>query len=365
MENLCVSLVGATGRPWTQSKRQSKLNRRVIAAASMSRQEIKRFVSKNFVSLALIGGMSIGMLEPRPGQFAQHLGLSRWATAGIFLLSGFTLQDGDINKALEAWPFALQGLISILFITPAAALLVMQIKLNPKELVTGLAIFCCAPTTLSTGVSLTQLAGANKALALALTISSNLLAVFTMPVSVSLWIGKLGIKFPASKLFRSLVQTLVLPFAIGKLLREVFCFYHPAESIDRHREEISFASALLLSSVPWMQISSSRSLLLQLDARNLIAALFLGIALHFMFLAVNMFLVSLIKTGSKEDDEASSRAVILVASQKTLPVSVAVVETLKAGEGSGLLVLPCIAAHFSQIILDSILVGLWNRGKED
>ncbi|EFJ32546.1 hypothetical protein SELMODRAFT_407511 [Selaginella moellendorffii] len=335
MENLCVSLVGATGRPWTQSKRQSKLNRRVIAAASMSRQEIKRFVSKNFVSLALIGGMSIGMLEPRPGQFAQHLGLSRWATAGIFLLSGFTLQDGDINKALEAWPFALQGLISILFITPAAALLVMQIKLNPKELVTGLAIFCCAPTTLSTGVSLTQLAGANKALALALTISSNLLAVFTMPVSVSLWIGKLGIKFPASKLFRSLVQTLVLPFAIGKLLREVFCFYHPAE-------------------VPWMQISSSRSLLLQLDARNLIAALFLGIALHFMFLAVNMFLVSLIKTGSKEDDEASSRAVILVASQKTLPVSVAVVETLKAGEGSGLL-----------IILDSILVGLWNRGKED
>ncbi|EFJ16605.1 hypothetical protein SELMODRAFT_421689 [Selaginella moellendorffii] len=353
MENLCVSLVGATGRPWTssaisfpRSKRQSELNRRVIAAASMSRQEIKRIVSKNFVSLALIGGMSIGMLEPRPGQFAQHLGLSRWATAGIFLLSGFTLQDGDINKALEAWPFALQGLISILFITPAAAWLVMQIKLNPKELVTGLAIFCCAPTTLSTGVSLTQLAGANKALALALTISSNLLAVFTMPVSVSLWIGKLGIKFPASKLFRSLVQTLVLPFAIGKLLREVFCFYHPAE-------------------VPWMQISSSRSLLLQLDARNLIAALFLGIALHFMFLAVNMFLVSLIKTGSKEDDEASSRAVILVASQKTLPVSVAVVETLKAGEGSGLLVLPCIAAHFSQIILDSILVGLWNRGKED
>lgn len=39
---------------------------------------------------------------------------------------------------------------------------------------------------------------------------------------------------------------------------------------------------------------------------------------------------------------------------------VAVVEQLGGALGeSGLLVLPCIAAHLNQIILDSFLVSLW------
>ncbi|KAJ0101542.1 hypothetical protein Patl1_05899 [Pistacia atlantica] len=47
---------------------------------------------------------------------------------------------------------------------------------------------------------------------------------------------------------------------------------------------------------------------------------------------------------------------------KTLPVMVAVVEQLGGAFGeSGLLVLPCVAAHLIQIIMDSILVNFWPR----
>jgi predicted Na+-dependent transporter len=42
---------------------------------------------------------------------------------------------------------------------------------------TGLAMFCCMPTTLSSGVTLTQLVGGNTALALAMTAISNLLGI--------------------------------------------------------------------------------------------------------------------------------------------------------------------------------------------
>ncbi|AQK71497.1 putative sodium/metabolite cotransporter BASS4 chloroplastic [Zea mays] len=42
---------------------------------------------------------------------------------------------------------------------------------------TGLAMFCCMPTTLSSGVTLTQLVGGNSALALAMTVASNLLGI--------------------------------------------------------------------------------------------------------------------------------------------------------------------------------------------
>ncbi|CDY16359.1 BnaA02g11630D [Brassica napus] len=55
-------------------------------------------------------------------------------------------------------------------------------------------------------------------------------------------------------------------------------------------------------------------------------------------------------------------AVLLVASQKTLPVMVAVVEQLRGAFGEpGLLVLPCVAAHLNQIMIDSILVNVWLR----
>ncbi|RVW36995.1 putative sodium/metabolite cotransporter BASS4, chloroplastic [Vitis vinifera] len=51
---------------------------------------------------------------------------------------------------------------------------------------------------------------------------------------------------------------------------------------------------------------------------------------------------------------------LLVASQKTLPVMVAVVEQLHGTLGeSGLLVLPCVAAHLNQIIMDSFLINIW------
>ena len=58
-------------------------------------------------------------------------------------------------QALSAWGATLYGFVSILAITPLAALLALRLPLQP-ELAVGLAVFCCMPTTLSSGVTLTQ-----------------------------------------------------------------------------------------------------------------------------------------------------------------------------------------------------------------
>ncbi|XP_059069830.1 probable sodium/metabolite cotransporter BASS4, chloroplastic isoform X3 [Cryptomeria japonica] len=102
--------------------------------------------------------------------------------------------------------------------------------------------------------------------------------------------------------------------------------------------------------------------------------------LHFIFLAWNAIMtrsLSLIfgdKTsvfGKKEN----TRAIIIVASQKTLPVMVAIVGQLGGALGQvGLLVIPCVFAHINQspkfskflgqksscrIIIDSYIGNLW------
>ncbi|GFZ11206.1 sodium Bile acid symporter family [Actinidia rufa] len=58
-------------------------------------------------------------------------------------------------------------------------------------------------------------------------------------------------------------------------------------------------------------------------------------------------------------------ALLLVASQKTLPVMAAVVEQLGGALGeSGLLILPCVAAHLNQIIMDSFFVNFWLQNEQ-
>lgn len=67
--------------------------------------------------------------------------------------------------------------VSILMITPYFSRAILQMQLHPQEFVTGLAMFSCMPTTLSSGVALTHLAGGNSALALAMTVISNMLGI--------------------------------------------------------------------------------------------------------------------------------------------------------------------------------------------
>ena len=54
---------------------------------------------------------------------------------------------------------------------------------------------------------------------------------------------------------------------------------------------------------------------------------------------------------------------VLVTSQKTLPVAVTVLNQLGAGMGGpvGLAVIPCVVSHLTQILMDSLLVSYWKR----
>jgi solute carrier family 10 (sodium/bile acid cotransporter), member 7 len=54
---------------------------------------------------------------------------------------------------------------------------------------------------------------------------------------------------------------------------------------------------------------------------------------------------------------------VLATSQKTLPIAVAVILQLSTtlGPAVGLAVLPCVLSHFSQVVIDSMLVTYWRK----
>ncbi|RZB86739.1 putative sodium/metabolite cotransporter BASS4, chloroplastic isoform B [Glycine soja] len=140
-------------------------------------EPILTFARRNILPLALVSAVTLGLTYPSIGCVADKYGVSKIGPFGIFVISGLMLRSEEIGAAVEAWPVGLFGLVSILFLTPYFSRVILQIQLQPQEFITGLAIFACMPTTLSSGVALTQLAGGNSALALAMTVISNMLGI--------------------------------------------------------------------------------------------------------------------------------------------------------------------------------------------
>ncbi|GKC99407.1 probable sodium/metabolite cotransporter BASS4, chloroplastic [Tanacetum coccineum] len=257
----------------------------------------------------------------------------------------------------------------------------VNIRLQPQEFVTGLALYNCMPTSISSGVSLAKLAGGNSALALAMTVLSNLLGILIVPFSVSKLIrGGVGASVPADKLFKSLIVTVLIPLIMGKVFRDYV--KGAADIVDSNRKLFAALGSILLSLYimgqrvgaletlpanrnPWLETLHSRDF--KKELRRLKKLVIDNMVLHIVLLCLNSIWIQILcgVSGGNESifaNRENYRSLLIVASQKTISMLVAVVEQLGGTFGeAGLLVLPCIAAHISQVIIDSLIVGYWNK----
>ena len=86
--------------------------------------------------------------------------------------------------------------------------------------------------------------------------SSNLLAIFTMPFALALCLGcGGGVHLPPGPLLRSLAQCILAPVLVGHLARRS----SPplAAWVAQHKKAVSMLSSSLLILVPWMQVRHS------------------------------------------------------------------------------------------------------------
>ena len=251
--------------------------------------------------------MAIGAAFPAPGLWAAERGVTSLATAGIFLISVLGVRAEQAAGALRARREVLFGLASILLLTPAlAAPLAAAVPLEPKALSTGLGVFFCMPTTLSSGVALTAAAGGDAALALLLTVSSNFLGVLTAPWAVATLLSLGGSSSGAAAavaveplpLLRSLARTVAAPLALGSALRSLpFKNHLVARTVDSNKKELSYLSTALLATVPWSQVSRAVAGGAALPAGPLALSAAAGVGIHCGLLLFNLAAVRLLNLG--------------------------------------------------------------------
>lgn len=100
---------------------------------------------------------------------------------------------------------------------------------------------------------------------------------------------------------------------------------------------------------------------MHIDSATLALVAAVAFALHLTLLWGNALLCALLRLGGRgRAARRTRRALLLATSQKTLPVSVAVLAQLGNSLGEpGLVLLPCIFFHLVQIVFGSVLVAAW------
>lgn len=340
-------------------------NTAASAAVVALPRQVYTFVQKHFLPVGLASAALLGYCFPKPFLSLSEVGFVRKAIIAVFFLSGLNLRWADIADALSAPVALIYGTLSILLISPLLG--IVFAKSMPyllPQLKAGLTVFACVPTTLSSGAALAQQAGGNAALSVLLLVQTNLLGVLTMPTIIPRVFATEGsLSLSPVAFLLDLCQTVLLPLCLGRTLSMLSSSISQFAAANKPNFS-TFSSACIITTVGVQMSKAAGKLEGNVSLFSLIWLAIAAVALHVMLLLLNMGACSILQIGGADDSarqRALRRTVIILSSQKTLPVCVSVVDVLAPSINvpPGLLVLPCVLGHLLQNIIDATLVSKW------
>lgn len=321
---------------------------------------VKQFVIKYFLIIGLATVIPLGLIFPSPGSrvSSYNIGVvnaTNVAITIIFFVSGISL--GSLKECLELKAFAV-ALILILALTPALAVPVLMLKnrgLLETHLIHGMAIFCAVPTTLSSGVVMVTAAHGNTGLAILITMAANTLGTLTMPIS-AYFIFKSSTPVDAWPIFVDLIIMMLMPLLLGIMVQKSV----PGVPgfVKEQKTKLTLLNNSCILFCVWMTASFAHGEILKMPITVLILLIFMGVVLHVVKLMVAFFTSTLIGLPMREH-----RTLILMCSQKSLPVSISLIAALPAAlqPYAGMMAIPCIVGHATQLFMDAALVSRWSE----
>lgn len=296
------------------------------------------------VGLALPGlGQSVGAMSIGP------LSFSDLCVIAIFLVSGLQVRLTGVRD-----PALVRALGLVLGINLLLAPIIGWIGVRTLDLtlglVVGLALMASVPTTLSSATVIAVNAGGDRLWALALTIVTVLVGSVTAPLAVSAILSQ-EIALDPWPIFASVVALVLGPTITGYLLGR-FLWPRPSHWLA------PLPSAAVLA-VVWVTISSNATAAREISPGLLMQMAAAAVVVHGVLLAVAW-------VASRRMPVAQAMPVLFVASQKTLPLALAVLAILctqvpEIAAVSAVATVACLVWQFLQLFVDSALSSRASR----
>ncbi len=297
---------------------------KLFLAIEMAHQVLTRVILKNMIgwyrklgpqqfTLWLFVAVGLAVIFPGPaskGGWLQAATLTKVAVWVIFFFQGLSLPTQELLRGYRPWTLHAAALGWNFLFFPAVTFLLLALvgPLVPTEFRVGFFLLAILPTTVTSAVMFTTLAGGDTPTAIFATVFSNLLAILLVPLAGSgLLAASGGVQVSLGPLFGTLLLLIVLPLTLGQLLR--WRAPAAAKALSRHGKTTSnngilfivhaaFASSIssgffqaaspwavlgvavttlaLLLSVTWLTWQSSRLAALHLALPHRITLLFCG-----------------------------------------------------------------------------------------
>nr|BCL66122.1 hypothetical protein [Volvox africanus] len=347
---------------------------------------IKRFVVKQFLPLGFCVAVVFALLFPAPGNALYQFKVNGWKLvttinmALIFFIFGITLETAELKEAMKGYKVLLLAILTILLITGLSGFIFINMDFKPMEFGYGLAIFACVPTSLSSGVALVIQGYGNAALALLMTVSTNILGIFISPLVVKMILSSSikDMKVNALDLVVKLGVSIIIPLLFGKGVRELWA---PAlRFAKKYKVPLYLVNQFQIVMIVWQTLSHSRHELLKQKFYDVLFAIMGAIGQHFFFLVLAVLIAWIVPFLGMRMQDAERKAFIIMCSQKSLPTAAVIISYLPSGPSAdetehidsaevatgsqglgdlGLVAIPCIVFYVMQVFIDAFLANGW------
>ncbi len=311
-------------------------------------------LKRHWFLVGLIGVLTVGLLAPTVLRPITDWKLARdMIVALVLFATTLPLETRIIGQAARRPLAPLLGSAINGGLLPLAAMgLAWFLK---DELATGLVVAAAAPCTMASAAVWTRRAGGNEIIALMVTAITNLLCFVVTPLWLSLALQQ-TVTIDLGPMVGKLGLLVLLPMTAGQLLRQRAAVAHWAAT---HRSQLSIASqvgilmivlvgavhcGLRVAGLAWGEL-----------AWSLLVLLVIVIVLHVSLLFLGFFLGQWL--GLARGDWI---AVGIAGSQKTLMIGLQVALMV----GSGLVVVPMVVYHVSQLVIDTFVADVLARNKQ-
>lgn len=211
---------------------------------------------------------------------------------------------------------------------------------GPQE---RLAVLICSAqaSTLATAIVLTEVAGGDVALAMVITVVNNLLSIFATP-ALFILLGGADVDLDPLDMARELALKVGAPVVVGQIVR-----IWVAPLAKKHGKKLSVLSQLIILSYIFAGVGSAVARLGGLGSVMLVALGFAAV-LHLAQLFLSMLAARL-----SVSDPKKRVALVLCASQKTLPAAILIWKSQFWALPLGPII--AVGYHLFQLVLDSVM----------
>ena len=267
----------------------------------------------------------------------------------IFVFSGFLIESHQIRAGIRDVRATVLALILIFVVAPLIALAFMVLPLE-TGVALGFFIVAVMPTTLSSGIVMTGVAGGNMAHALFVTIISNFVSIVSIPFVLSLLLPFLGqekaLAIDQGAILLKLILLVLLPLAVGMTLKaKVFA--------NRNMGRFQLVNQWMILGIVFISLGGAKEAFMG-HGISFFSIVLLVTVFHIMMLGAAFVLVKLGKL-----EKGRYESVVFMGCQKTLALSVMLQVTYFSQFGAALLV--CVIHHIVHLMIDGYLSTRLNR----